>query len=250
MPISASVGKGGVNRHQDTAFVQVCLNVSRRQENHAPIRVDGIVGPITIGAITDFQRANRLVADGRVDPGGPTITALESRIATALESQLRSDMLLVLNHLSSLLTSRRRTLPPGMRARVEQIESLVLNLRGGSGAQGDSIQPAIYWTNDSPRFVLAVAPAAAAAGAAAAAAEAMILALLATIALLLLIQSLPHLARAVEDLIRRIQVLMAQLLDTVNEAVRGIEELIRNNPRAGMRCSDVIIRFRQQTADL
>lgn len=37
---------------------------------------DGVFGPRTLDAVKAFQRAHGITADGRVDPGGPTIKAL------------------------------------------------------------------------------------------------------------------------------------------------------------------------------
>jgi hypothetical protein len=97
--------------------------------------------------------------------------------------------------------------------------------------------------------VLAAAALAPAAGAAVAV-EAMILALMALIAMLILIQLMPHISEAVEDLLRQIQILVASLVDTINEAVEGVEDLIRRNARAGMRCSAEILAFRELTRRL
>lgn len=75
--ISAPVGKGGVNIDGDVRLVQRLLNDARARSAQAPMLiVDGIVGPKTIAAITDFQRRHSGVADGRVDTNGPTIRAL------------------------------------------------------------------------------------------------------------------------------------------------------------------------------
>jgi len=75
--ISAAVGKGGPNIGGDVRLVQRLLNDSRARNAEGPLlSVDGIVGPKTIAAITDFQRRHSGVADGRVDTNGPTIQAL------------------------------------------------------------------------------------------------------------------------------------------------------------------------------
>jgi CHAP domain len=77
--IGASVGRGGANRRADVTTVQTLIN------NHigqlTPLRgleTDGVVGLKTIGAILEFQR--RVVGlrapDGRVDPNGRTLRAL------------------------------------------------------------------------------------------------------------------------------------------------------------------------------
>lgn len=80
MPIQSSVGISGRNQSSDVRTVQDLLN---RQGNtrysYGRITVDGICGPQTTGAISNYQRTvvGFSSPDGRVDPGGQTITALE-----------------------------------------------------------------------------------------------------------------------------------------------------------------------------
>ena len=75
--ISAAVGNGGANIDGDVRLVQRLLNDARARSAQGPLlSVDGIVGPKTIAAITDFQRRHAGVADGRVDTYGPTVQAL------------------------------------------------------------------------------------------------------------------------------------------------------------------------------
>ena len=79
--LSASVGRGGVNRANDVRLVQTLLNQNAyRMSPYTPLAVDGMIGPKTIGAIEQFQR-NVLRynnVDGRVDPGYKTIQELSS----------------------------------------------------------------------------------------------------------------------------------------------------------------------------
>jgi peptidoglycan hydrolase-like protein with peptidoglycan-binding domain len=81
MPISNTVGAGGANEVDDVIRVQSLLNEFRSRNGRALIGVDGKVGAETIGAIRDFQQAVTHVVDGRIDPDGPAITALEELIA-------------------------------------------------------------------------------------------------------------------------------------------------------------------------
>ncbi len=77
--IQSSVGLRGRNTRRDTKVVQTLLNnhLPRIGRKH-PLEVDGRVGPKTINAIVRFQQ--RVVgvhrADGRVDPAGRTLRAL------------------------------------------------------------------------------------------------------------------------------------------------------------------------------
>lgn len=77
--ITASVGRGGINRVHDVRTVQELLNKNRKFPLKS-INVDGLIGPETIMAIEDFQRQIVKLAhsDGRVDPGGKTLQALLS----------------------------------------------------------------------------------------------------------------------------------------------------------------------------
>lgn len=77
--ISQSVGQGGVNRRQDVITVQELINANLGKLTPlAPLKVDGLNGKKTIGAIEEFQR--RVVRmrqpDGRVDPRGKTLQLL------------------------------------------------------------------------------------------------------------------------------------------------------------------------------
>ena len=74
--LSGAVGQGGRNAPEDVRAVQGLLNGAG-----ARLAEDGLIGPATIGAIVTFQRAHTAIADGRVDPGGPTWQALTGQSA-------------------------------------------------------------------------------------------------------------------------------------------------------------------------
>jgi hypothetical protein len=78
--ISAPVGRGGVNRFVDVVTVQDLLNeVPGGMGGPAIVlAVDGKCGPKTVAAIQGFQlhHFGWKLADGRVDPTGPTIGRL------------------------------------------------------------------------------------------------------------------------------------------------------------------------------
>jgi|GEM_PF-5167271 len=73
-----SVGFGGMNRPEDVRMVQCLLNaVPAQRGGPLPLLdVDGMCGPLTTGAVRKFQLQNAPVADGRIDPGQATETAL------------------------------------------------------------------------------------------------------------------------------------------------------------------------------
>lgn len=64
--ISASVGRGGVNRSTDVTTVQHLLNVKTK----AGLKEDGSCGPKTISAILAFQKTFLPNPDGKIDVGG------------------------------------------------------------------------------------------------------------------------------------------------------------------------------------
>ena len=81
MCITASVGAGGKNAQADSVIIQVLLNLNRPAAL-PPIAVDGAVGPGTAAAIKEFQARvmGQAAPDGRVDPGGGTLKALQASL--------------------------------------------------------------------------------------------------------------------------------------------------------------------------
>jgi len=78
--ILQSVGKNGINRRDDVIAIQKQLNVIIRQLDLPPLTVDGDAGSKTITAIMEFQRriVNLSMPDGRIDPNGRTLHALNT----------------------------------------------------------------------------------------------------------------------------------------------------------------------------
>jgi peptidoglycan hydrolase-like protein with peptidoglycan-binding domain len=72
----SSVGQSGSNKMTDVRVVQRLLNDWLVKTGQTQLKVDGLAGPKTIGAITSFQKASGATTDGRVDVGGKTINAL------------------------------------------------------------------------------------------------------------------------------------------------------------------------------
>ena len=73
--MTGSVGRNGTNNVPDVRLVQQMLNVASSSDVGV-LKVDGLVGPRTIGAIEAFQKETLGFSDGRVDVGGRTIQAL------------------------------------------------------------------------------------------------------------------------------------------------------------------------------
>lgn len=84
-PIAAPVGVGGRNLPDDVLCIQQLLNALPVTEGgpDRPLAEDGIAGPLTNGAIGKYQRLRIGWSDGRIDPGGPTITALVRQVLTS-----------------------------------------------------------------------------------------------------------------------------------------------------------------------
>src|SRR5262245_56246749 len=77
--ITQPVGKGASNtNHGEVLLVQQLINKHRGSQT--PIGEDGVVGPITIGAIEEVQRrvVKMSYPDGRADPAGQPILALSA----------------------------------------------------------------------------------------------------------------------------------------------------------------------------
>lgn len=77
--IGKSVGSGGVNLYSDVRVVQYLLNCVPVSSGgpQKELAIDGAAGPLTKAAIVGFQKQKLGFCDGRVDPGGRTLTALQ-----------------------------------------------------------------------------------------------------------------------------------------------------------------------------
>ena len=87
-----SVGQNGANIASDVSALQLRLNAVPTGSGgpNEPLVVDGIVGPKTIAAIQRFQQTQLGFQDGRVDPGGRTLFALNARSVSIDILQARS----------------------------------------------------------------------------------------------------------------------------------------------------------------
>ncbi|HLW90802.1 MAG TPA: hypothetical protein VKS78_05810 [Roseiarcus sp.] len=77
--IVSSVGQGGANFHADVLTIQRLLNgVTPQDGGPTPLLIeDGLIGPLTRGAILAFQkRQNLAIQDDRIDPNGPAFRRL------------------------------------------------------------------------------------------------------------------------------------------------------------------------------
>jgi peptidoglycan hydrolase-like protein with peptidoglycan-binding domain len=86
LSIGGSVGASGANRTADVRLIQGALNMIPPGNGGAnpALAVDGLSGPKTVAAITKFQGGHTTVVDGRVDPNGPTLQALDMELGGAV----------------------------------------------------------------------------------------------------------------------------------------------------------------------
>jgi peptidoglycan hydrolase-like protein with peptidoglycan-binding domain len=80
--ISASVGVGGSNQAGDVRMVQRLLNDYRSRAGRSLLKVDGVAGPLTNAAITEYQTRRGLTekSPGRLEPAGATIRQLQKEL--------------------------------------------------------------------------------------------------------------------------------------------------------------------------
>lgn len=78
--IGSPVGENARNIAEDVRTVQRLLNGVPPGDGGPvkPLNIDGIAGPLTKGAIRQFQSRHLPRADGRVDPEGPTLQKLRA----------------------------------------------------------------------------------------------------------------------------------------------------------------------------
>jgi peptidoglycan L-alanyl-D-glutamate endopeptidase CwlK len=109
--ITASVGRGGVNRKSDTRRIQRALN---EVYPAFALAADGVCGPRTVRRIERFQRRFMRRPDGRIDPGGRSLARLNTAVPS-LQDDWRGD--------SSKWNQQRKlmSLDPGLRRKVERI---------------------------------------------------------------------------------------------------------------------------------
>jgi hypothetical protein len=81
-PMGQPVGPDDPSEAADVAYAQLLLNDARGRDGLGLIAIDGDVTSIG-SAITDFQEARGLEVDGRLEPGGVTLLALEGEHLSA-----------------------------------------------------------------------------------------------------------------------------------------------------------------------
>ncbi len=124
--IENSVGQQGANHANDVVIIQSALNVCRAKSGQKWIAIDGRVGQETVGAITTFQRQERLQSDGRVDPNGPTVRQLKKIMGeeAAVFGPALSQILDVLKSVDGLASSAPARVKPSFYRVTSQLRRL------------------------------------------------------------------------------------------------------------------------------
>lgn len=93
--ISASVGRSGVNKPDNVIVIQILLNRIHATDGgpDPQLDADGLIGPKTQAAIDRFQQQHQLGSDGRIDPGGKMLAAIQQAVASAIASSYAPEVL-------------------------------------------------------------------------------------------------------------------------------------------------------------
>jgi hypothetical protein len=167
--ISASVGRGGVNRREDVLTIQPLLNSHiRKLTPLMPVPVTGVCDDSTILLIEEFQLRVMKVSkpDGRIDPKGGTLkslTAGDTAAATG-EPVLQGNALpdpaaKVLKEILKSAGISRATVTSVSRTPQDQARVMYENclLKGAAfnkrmyAAAGDKVVDVFIANNDKPR---------------------------------------------------------------------------------------------------
>ena len=113
--ISKSVGQRGFNEKPDVLKIQKLLNlISPKDGGPAiPLKEDGFIGPLTLGAIKNFQSFHQLGSDGRVDPNGPMLKKMNEIPKTALaerNARILAKVTQAMSDLNSMATKAHKTI--------------------------------------------------------------------------------------------------------------------------------------------
>ena len=102
--IDKSVGQGGFNVRKDVLTIQRLLNLIAAKDGGPlpPLDEDGYIGPLTIGAIKNFQLFHKTGSDARVDPNGPTLKKMNAVPKQALAERNKARLALAAQSMPDL----------------------------------------------------------------------------------------------------------------------------------------------------
>lgn len=237
--ISASVGQGGINLPDDVKEVQRLLSDLEIAAGAGPLDIDGLVGSLTIGAISRFQQQNPgLPHDRRIDPGGPTFTRLD---------EVCSNLYATIAQVQGFPILAAQT-PPGTPLEVislfDEIRSDFSDL-----APAEQVDGAASFEDPVPNLIAQTGRVRSALLGAAAPAVPLIIVLIFILALLVVITSNPIWQRAAKETVKglkdRMRLLSQKIRDAVQDIVDAIEGVI-----GGTRCADVCANEVNKVKDL
>jgi hypothetical protein len=132
--ISQSVGAGGANVPADVVQIQRALNhVLPELAGALPFLLDdGLVGPMTLGAIKKFQERNFGWFDSRVDPDQKTIALINHYLAT----EPKPDALHSCKDRVARAVARLREAALSIRAAEAQLRGVLPFVENGAGPSG------------------------------------------------------------------------------------------------------------------
>lgn len=225
MPIGRSVGQGGVNRAEDVRLVQQLLNNWRGKNFLPSIAVDGFIGPQTIGAIRVFQQRVTGIVDGRVDPNGPAIRALEEVEAGPGLGEVAVAILVMLRDLDSRVAQTGGRLPLKVTQGLTGIQEKARALAppGAGDPAFFRFSPPMALGLRESRTLVAAAPVVIVGGVALTAAQiALILAIVALMAILALSVISPEFREKATELKMEI---IKTATEAIVESMLGVEAL-------------------------
>jgi peptidoglycan hydrolase-like protein with peptidoglycan-binding domain len=129
--ITKSVGKGGLNVKADVRIIQTLLNNFTGVLGLNVLPVDGFCGSGTIAVIEKFQGQfmGFPAPDGKISPGGRTITALNGKISAASTTLLSGAAWWHANQAKYLNSERLEDLEPDFRTKAK---TFIAAMRAGS----------------------------------------------------------------------------------------------------------------------
>ncbi len=227
--IAGSVGQGGANRRGDAISIQGLLNDLRTADGLLLLRVDGVAGPKTIGAIIEFQKKHPgLARDGRIDPNGATMAKLDESCANLYGS-------IAFVQLSTLFDQLRlgtgfNTLRPRTTLPVQRVRGVLATLRPQAVAPGVNRfvgTPALPFLRSPLLAAVLVAP--------------IVVVLVFLLLMLVVITSNPIWQRAAREMVKgiedRMRLMSQALRDAIQSMIDEIEDALRDTPCAKL-CLD------------
>jgi peptidoglycan hydrolase-like protein with peptidoglycan-binding domain len=129
--LSAPVGRGAANRHQDVLKVESILGETGHYDVGKLQGPTGLWGQVADQAVKGFQKDNGLAPDGILNPGGPTIVTMKSQVGDIFKSWNPPSYQEVIDHHNDLADGGSGKLtfgrPPLQMARADGVDEETSN---------------------------------------------------------------------------------------------------------------------------